>query len=209
MSELQWSSREVINAVTSLACFIQVLFERNGRTDARNLNLRNESRQTLLSGSSMEIVWSVYLRPISQKCWHVCRINVQEAWDKTKGRKPSFLFSQCLMNLMLFTHHKISSMTECLTGQNEIPQGVHFVRAPYRQHTCESRTHSWSELSSDRCKPLESNVPNYACQRNGMIARPNVALRSKRTIPLCDWNQKHVKQGWLLHSKARSKHING
>ena len=41
-----------------------------------------------------------------------------------KRQKPSFLFSQCLMSLLLFTHHKISSMTERLTGQNEIPQGA-------------------------------------------------------------------------------------
>ena len=52
--------------MTSFAGFKQIYFERYGRTDARNLDLRNESQQTLLSGSFMEIVWSVYLRRISQ-----------------------------------------------------------------------------------------------------------------------------------------------
>ena len=66
MSELQRSSREIVNAVTSFACFKQVYFERYGRTGARNLDLKNESQQTLLSRSFMEIIWSIYLRRISQ-----------------------------------------------------------------------------------------------------------------------------------------------
>ena len=107
-----------------------------------------------------------------------------------KRQKPSFLFPQCLMSLLLFTHHKISPMSERLTGQNEIPQGVHFVRAPYRQHTCESRTHSWSELPSDRCKPLESNVPNYAGQRNGMIARAECCTEVLKSNPAIRLNPK-------------------
>ena len=115
---------------------------------------------------------------------------LMEVWDKMKRQKPSFLFSQYLMSLLLFTHHKISPMSERLTGQNEIPQGVHFVRAPYRQHTCESRTHSCSELSSDRRKTLESNVPNYAGQRNEMIARAECCTEVQKSNPALRLNPK-------------------
>ena len=45
-------------------------------------------------------------------------------------------------SLLLFIHDKTSSvMSECLTGQNKIHPAVHLVRAPYRQHNCESCAH--------------------------------------------------------------------
>ena len=44
------------------------------------------------------------------------------------------------MSLLLFIQDKtFQYMSECLSAQNKIHQVVHFVKAQYHQHTCESR----------------------------------------------------------------------
>ena len=45
------------------------------------------------------------------------------------------------MSLLLFIKDKTSfkNMCECLSAQNKIRQVVHFVKAQYHQHTCETR----------------------------------------------------------------------